>query len=745
MIFSKQFILAVSFLVLSTFSFQESAFSQRAQMFKYKLKTGDEYAYEFNAEYEVDGETRESNGFVTFKVEDQNVPTDLSGQPLETAFEGEATSTAFAVSSDGYLLTCAHCVNGAESIQISSGEKSWEAKVIDLNVDRDLAILKMDAKDLPAVSLGKEVKVELAQDVRAVGYPLSDMLGDSVKISRGSIAGFIKQGFGESMQIDVAVNPGNSGGPLVDENGSVIGVVNAKLDGMDIAKVGFAIPIRDACAMLDKENVNYKPARSKQKLSGPELARQVTPAVFFVKAAFGKNGQKQFSNFRLSSIGSLKKKGEQEAIQSEAILGLNGDVLDSENETELPFLLGSVIQMPFEYLPGSSSNSWRRAGAMHLSIPIGPAKRRRSRFDPFGHLDQLERLDPLHRHPDLFPHFGPRDFFGRGNSNRPKYEIGQILGESEKKYRVLSRDDDEVSLECKYRVRSLSKKDTYSSLSFTSENKLTFDVKNGIFTRSALKGTLNLKLGEDAYEIPIKLNYRLVSNNESGASAKAPESNSAKANVKPNTAKPKRAVPLPPFELTEEQISQFVREFRDWDDQRLLKTLSSLATWKPKNEKLVSPQLVDALDQLVSNDSAMIRKFAIDALTKQDGSRVVPHLVKELDKANVFSKRGWIVKLGRTRTNKAASALVRLLEQPANRSAAKFALIENGSSGESAVLKVLQKSLDDESVASVCLEVLGEIGTRQSTVALKPLLKNEDFKLRENLNAALAAIAKRSS
>ena len=703
-------------------------------MFKYKLKPGDEYAYEFDTEYEIDDEKQESKGFVTFKVEDLNVPNNLSGDPLEAAVEGEATSTAFAVSSDGYLLTCAHCVNGAETIRIVSGEKSWTAKVVDLNVDRDLAILKMDASGLPTVSLGKDVKVELAQDVRAVGFPLSDVLGDSVKISRGSIAGFIKQGFGESMQIDVAVNPGNSGGPLVDENGSVIGVVNAKLDGVDIAKVGFAIPIRDACAMLDKEKVNYKPATSKQKLSGPALARQVTPAVFFVKAEFGKGGKKQFSNFRLSTIGLLKKEMEEEAIQSEAILGLDGSLLDSENTTELPLLLGSVIQMPFEYLPGTSSNSWRQAGTIALTIPVGPANRRRNRF---------ERRDPFRRHRELMPEFFPPHMFGRNNSNGASYEFGQALGESQQTYKVLSRNDDEVILETKYRLKSLSEKDAYSSLDFSRESKLTFDIKRGIFIRSNLTGMIKLKLGEDNLEIPIKLNYRLVGLEKEDALPKASESSVAKSKAERKAAKPKPSA-IVAFEPTEEQLSEFTREFKDWDDGRLLETLFLLKKWKPTNKELVSPQLVDTLDQLASYDSASIRKSAIDTLTKLDGRRVVPHLVKELDKANVFSKRSWIVKLGRTKTSKAASALVVLLKQPANRVAARFALVENGNASEPAVLSVLKSNLQDEGVASVCLEVLSEIGTSQSTEMLNSLLKQEDFKFRENVNAALSAIAKRT-
>lgn len=721
MSFQKAFLTTILFsLVVAAFS--DFSHAQQTKLLKYELKPGTEYSYEFDGEIEdkADGD-RKIEGLVRITVEQVGKSEDLSGNPLESLLEGTTTSTAFAVSTDGYLLTCAHCVNGSESIEVLSGEKSWAAKIVDLNVDRDLAVLKIDAKAIPSVKLGKTTKVELAQDVRAIGFPLSDLLGNSVKISRGSIAGFIKQGFGDSMQIDVAVNPGNSGGPLVDENGTVVGVVNAKLNGLDIAKVGFAIPIDDACAMLDKQNVDYQTqtaAPVNKRLTGPELARQVTPAVFFVKAGYGAGARKQFSNFHLSALGSMTVGDKSEQIQSQAIIGLDGDVFEVEGATDLPFILGSPILMPFEYLPGSASDSWQQAVGMNLSLAIGRAKRRGSRFHPD------------HDHHKLFPHFGPRDFFGR-QPRRETYEYGSVPGERHIAYQVLTRDNERVTIERKMKLRSLTESDAFSKVRMESKSKLIFDTKRGIFISSSMKGTFDLTLDGDAYAFPFTHNYRL-------AGVKIDE-------TEPTLQKPeqKRVATVEPFQPTEKQVANFVNEFENWDDARLLTTLSTLQDWKPSNRNQVTEKLLEAIDQLASVGSDNLKQSAIDVLMQLDKHRAVPHLVYGLDAANAFSKRKWIVKLGRTRTTAAATELAKLLKLPANRTAAKFALIENGANSETAVLAILDQQSDDERLGNACLEVLAEVGSARSTKLLAKLLEREDWILRASVEATVSKISER--
>ena len=124
--------------------------------------------------------------------------------------------------------------------------------------------------------------VQVGQEVRAIGYPLSDVLGSSLKATRGTISGIDAVDGGKRFQIDASVNGGNSGGPLVTEGGQVVGVVNAKLTGSAISNVGFAVPVNFAKRMLTGRNVKFTGGGAEQKLEGPALFQKAQPSVALV-------------------------------------------------------------------------------------------------------------------------------------------------------------------------------------------------------------------------------------------------------------------------------------------------------------------------------------------------------------------------------------------------------------------------------------------------------------------------------
>ncbi len=144
-------------------------------------------------------------------------------------------------------------------------------------------MLHVDRRGLAALPLANSDAVELAEEVRVVGYPLSDVLGSSVKITQGSVAGITAKHGGKAFQVDAVVNPGNSGGPLLDGRGAVIGVVNAQLTGQQIFKVGFAVPVNYAKSLLTQHHVPFQTAAAGgTKLDGPTLAKRVVPSVAMV-------------------------------------------------------------------------------------------------------------------------------------------------------------------------------------------------------------------------------------------------------------------------------------------------------------------------------------------------------------------------------------------------------------------------------------------------------------------------------
>lgn len=158
--------------------------------------------------------------------------------------------SGFLITNDGYMLTNQHVV-GSESVVKVKFEQGFtlDAQVVKLNKDFDLALLKVQATDLPALTLGDDKALMLGEEIFAIGTPMETSLGQSV--SRGILSGRRDIEGRSLLQTDVSINPGNSGGPLIDENGLVVGVATLKISGKGLEGLGFGVPISIALEMLN--------------------------------------------------------------------------------------------------------------------------------------------------------------------------------------------------------------------------------------------------------------------------------------------------------------------------------------------------------------------------------------------------------------------------------------------------------------------------------------------------------------
>ena len=161
------------------------------------------------------------------------------------------------VSPDGYVLTNNHVVEGASDISVSLVDKrEFKARIIGTDPRTDIAVLKVDAKDLPRVVLGDSSKVKVGNFALAIGDPF----GLSETVTAGIISATGRGNLGiedyeDFIQTDASINPGNSGGALVNVNGEVIGINTAILTGDGGGGnrgVGFAIPINMARQVMDQ-------------------------------------------------------------------------------------------------------------------------------------------------------------------------------------------------------------------------------------------------------------------------------------------------------------------------------------------------------------------------------------------------------------------------------------------------------------------------------------------------------------
>ena len=152
------------------------------------------------------------------------------------------------ISSDGYILTCAHVVSGASNITVTIGDTDYPATVVGEDDTSDVAVLKIDATDLTPATVGNSDSLAVGESVLAVGNPLGELGGT---VTSGIVSALNRQVTVEDndmtlIQTDTSISPGNSGGGLFNANGELIGVVNAKSSYSEAEGIGFAIPINTA-------------------------------------------------------------------------------------------------------------------------------------------------------------------------------------------------------------------------------------------------------------------------------------------------------------------------------------------------------------------------------------------------------------------------------------------------------------------------------------------------------------------
>jgi S1-C subfamily serine protease len=211
----------------------------------------------YKAKWIMSDKSENSNYYITFEQGLFNMLSDDNEKQLyikmfpsstdniaNTPSEGASSGTGYAISSNGYIVTNHHVTNGANSIKIrgvyGDFSKTYTAKVIIEDKNNDLSIIKIDDPNFTSLGTIPYIITNRASDVGSsvfvLGYPLRATMGDEVKLTNGIISsksGF--QGDVTSYQITAPVQPGNSGGPLFDDKGNIIGIINAKHVGAENA------------------------------------------------------------------------------------------------------------------------------------------------------------------------------------------------------------------------------------------------------------------------------------------------------------------------------------------------------------------------------------------------------------------------------------------------------------------------------------------------------------------------------
>ena len=273
-----------------------------------------------------------------------------SGKPQEA---DRGVGSGFIIESNGLILTNAHVVEGATTIYVTLTDKrEFKAKLLGMDKRTDVAVVKIDARDLPRLPLGDSSKVRVGEWVVAIGSPFG--LENTVTAGIVSAKSRDTGDYLPFIQTDVAVNPGNSGGPLLNTAGQVIGI-NSQIFSRSGGYMGisFAIPIDEAMRVADQLRTNGKMTRGRIGVALGEMTKEVAESLGL--------GKPRGAYVRNVEPGGPAAAG---GIESgDVILSFNGR--DIAKSTDLPRVVG-------ETKPGTSATVqvWRKGTTKDLTVTV---------------------------------------------------------------------------------------------------------------------------------------------------------------------------------------------------------------------------------------------------------------------------------------------------------------------------------------------------------------------------------------
>jgi serine protease Do len=279
-------------------------------------------------------------------------PTPRMPRPDREVPRGQGSG--FIISPDGYVMTNHHVVEGADEIIVTLPDKrEFKGHLVGSDQRSDVALVKIDGTALPSSKIGDPVKLKVGEWVIAIGSPfgLQNTVTAGIVSAKGRETGELLP----FIQTDAAVNPGNSGGPLINMHGEVVGV-NSQIFTTSGAYAGisFAIPIDEAIRISDQLRTSGKVVRGKIGVLIGEVSREVAEAIGLQKAA----------GALVSSVESDGPADKAGVKPGDVIIKYDGRPVESSND---------LRRMVASTKPGSkvSATVWRNGAPRDLQVTVG--------------------------------------------------------------------------------------------------------------------------------------------------------------------------------------------------------------------------------------------------------------------------------------------------------------------------------------------------------------------------------------
>jgi serine protease DegQ len=284
------------------------------------------------------------------------------GDMLDEPRRASSLGSGVIVSRQGYLLTSNHVVEGMDEIEVllADGRTRLKAKIVGADPETDLAVLKVDRNDLPAITLGSVESMRIGDVVLAIGNPF----GVGQTVTMGIVSALGRRGlnlntYENFIQTDASINPGNSGGALVDTAGNLVGINTAifsrSASGGSLG-IGFAIPVSTARSVMEQIVAQGAVTRGYIGVQAQEVTPELAASFKLAKASG-------------VLIAGVERNGPAEKAGVKA-----GDLLVAVNATptpDAPAMLDAVAELK----PGSQATLRLRRERRELDVQVTVARR----------------------------------------------------------------------------------------------------------------------------------------------------------------------------------------------------------------------------------------------------------------------------------------------------------------------------------------------------------------------------------
>ncbi|MES2977260.1 MAG: DegQ family serine endoprotease [Pseudomonadota bacterium] len=285
------------------------------------------------------------------------VPPNLPRTPRPDRGDGDqprGVGSGFILSTDGFVMTNAHVVEGADEVLVTLTDKrEFKARIVGADKRTDVAVVKIEATGLPAVKIGDANRMRVGEWVMAIGSPFG--LENTVTAGIVSAKQRDTGDYLPFIQTDVAINPGNSGGPLINMRGEVVGInsqIYSRSGGFQ--GISFAIPIDEAIRVSEQLRTTGRVTRGRIGVQIDQVSKEIAESIGL--------GKPQGALVRGVEAGAPAEKAGIEA--GDIITKFDGKVI--EKSSDLPRMVGNVK-------PGTKSTVtvFRRGGTRDISVVIG--------------------------------------------------------------------------------------------------------------------------------------------------------------------------------------------------------------------------------------------------------------------------------------------------------------------------------------------------------------------------------------